>query len=270
MKTTLFNRQPHAGNRAQGFTLIELLVVIAIIAILAAILFPVFGRARENARRSSCLSNQKQIGLAITQYAQDYDERYPSIGNGCGPFTYCAGWHYLVQPYVKSVQVFKCPSNTSEGKSYAANPLAASGQSAEISNNYAAAAFRASYNDPNFTGEAFSGTNQPGRLLAELEFPAQLIAVAERLRRDNPNNGDWQIDPTNAGDANALFVGHLQTGNYLFADGHAKALKPFSTADASAGGNSDRNMWLRGGGSVAGGEATNLRTFLQNGVTNYK
>src|SRR5690606_29481911 len=75
-KTTMKRRRT-APYRITGFTLIELLVVIAIIAILASILFPVFARARENARRASCLSNLKQIGLGIIQYTQDYDERYP-------------------------------------------------------------------------------------------------------------------------------------------------------------------------------------------------
>jgi len=68
-------------NNKSAFTLIELLVVIAIISILAAILFPVFGRARENARRASCMSNLKQIGLAIMQYTQDYDEKYPYMSS---------------------------------------------------------------------------------------------------------------------------------------------------------------------------------------------
>jgi len=91
----------------RGFTLIELLVVIAIIALLAAILFPVFERARENARRSSCQSNLKQIGLGILQYTQDYDESFPygAYGNG-------AGWAGPIFPYVKSVQVYSCPSDT--------------------------------------------------------------------------------------------------------------------------------------------------------------
>ena len=101
--------------------MIELLVVIAIIAILAAILFPVFARARENARRSSCQSNLKQIGLGILQYAQDYDEKYPMSRSPNIPFgtfmnTGDAPWHLAVQPYVKSVQLFKCPSYTGDGK----------------------------------------------------------------------------------------------------------------------------------------------------------
>jgi len=130
-----------------GFTLIELLVVIAIIAILASILFPVFARARENARRTSCLSNLKQVGLGLMMYVQDYDEKYPmqfyfsSFGSAANNATPVAGtylqttpgtpgakfqigdtshgvlghyitWMDLTFPYVKSVQIFKCPSST--------------------------------------------------------------------------------------------------------------------------------------------------------------
>jgi type II secretory pathway pseudopilin PulG len=87
--------------------LIELLVVIAIIAILAAILFPVFAKAREKARQSSCLSNTKQIGLAFMQYAQDYDERLPAMRDGLG-----GTWVDFVMPYCKNSQVFKCPSHS--------------------------------------------------------------------------------------------------------------------------------------------------------------
>ena len=93
---------------ARGFTLIELLVVIAIIAILAAILFPVFARARENARRASCSSNLKQIGLGLIQYSQDYDEKYPYSRTDPDP----APWQTKIFPYVKSSQLFACPSNT--------------------------------------------------------------------------------------------------------------------------------------------------------------
>lgn len=100
----------------KGFTLIELLVVIAIIAILAAILFPVFGRARENAKRSSCQSNMKQFGLAIMQYTQDFDEKYPnglpgSLGGTRTSFT-GSGWAGQIYPYVKVKSIYKCPSNT--------------------------------------------------------------------------------------------------------------------------------------------------------------
>ncbi len=89
----------------QGFTLIELLVVIAIIAILAAILFPVFQKVRENARRATCTSNLKQIGLAFTQYTQDYDETLPPRGNGAGTV------FLLLDSFIKSKNVWRCPSN---------------------------------------------------------------------------------------------------------------------------------------------------------------
>lgn len=100
-----------------GFTLIELLVVIAIISILAAILFPVFARARENARRSSCASNLKQLALAGLQYTQDYDEKLPpSVDHGfASPFpagyTWPKRWYDHVQPYLQNKQVFYCPSD---------------------------------------------------------------------------------------------------------------------------------------------------------------
>ncbi|MDW8322068.1 MAG: prepilin-type N-terminal cleavage/methylation domain-containing protein [Armatimonadota bacterium] len=117
----------HKNSLRRGFTLIELLVVIAIIAILAAILFPVFAQAREKARQTQCLSHMRQLGLALAQYAQDYDEqlvpfawgfpytrlRLPSYDNpnvlaNC-PLHLCR-WPGLLQPYIKNTQIFRCPS----------------------------------------------------------------------------------------------------------------------------------------------------------------
>jgi prepilin-type N-terminal cleavage/methylation domain-containing protein/prepilin-type processing-associated H-X9-DG protein len=124
-----------AHQRSRGFTLIELLVVIAIIAILAAILFPVFAQAREAARTSSCSSNMKQISLAIIQYVQDYDEKFPwgtyplpntdpAFGKADLPWGHWRrenqGWEKLVQPYAKSLQIFKCPT-PSEGDDHNAD-----------------------------------------------------------------------------------------------------------------------------------------------------
>ncbi|MEO7717626.1 MAG: DUF1559 domain-containing protein [Capsulimonas sp.] len=97
-----------APARRRGFTLIELLVVIAIIAILAAILFPVFAKAREKARQISCASNERQIGLGLMQYVQDNDETFPA---GYTP-NYAVGWAGPIYPYVKSTGIFKCPDDS--------------------------------------------------------------------------------------------------------------------------------------------------------------
>jgi prepilin-type N-terminal cleavage/methylation domain-containing protein len=103
----------HNSKPKQAFTLIELLVVIAIISILAAILFPVFARARENARRTSCVSNGKQMGIAAMMYVQDYDETYPrNQQTKDGSPTAYWYWGNLLQPYVKNTKVFNCPSTT--------------------------------------------------------------------------------------------------------------------------------------------------------------
>ncbi len=98
----------------KAFTLIELLVVIAIIAILAAILFPVFSQAREKARQAQCLSNQRSVGMALNQYVQDYDEAYPFITSCAAPHTPCRTTQTtpqgVVHPYVRNAQIWSCPS----------------------------------------------------------------------------------------------------------------------------------------------------------------
>jgi prepilin-type N-terminal cleavage/methylation domain-containing protein/prepilin-type processing-associated H-X9-DG protein len=103
-------RRTHSSRIRSGFTLIELLVVIAITSLLAAILFPVFARARENARRASCQSNLKQLGLAYFQYSQDYDERLVPAEMIVDSAGHTLWWPDLIQPYLKSTQVVVCPS----------------------------------------------------------------------------------------------------------------------------------------------------------------
>lgn len=111
MKTVTLKPPLQAGSKA-GFTLIEILVVIAIISLLAAILFPVFGLARENARRNSCQSNLKQIGLGLMQYTQDFDEYFP-----CGSTGFGDGWAGQIFPYVRSRQLFICPCDSKRSPS---------------------------------------------------------------------------------------------------------------------------------------------------------
>ena len=110
------HRESSGKSQRNGFTLIELLVVISIISILTAILFPVFARARENARKSACMSNLKQIGLGVMQYSQDWDERFPCNSSATGVasegLTSTYDFPNAIFPYVKSAQVFKCPDDT--------------------------------------------------------------------------------------------------------------------------------------------------------------
>jgi len=207
------------SKRHNAFTLIELLVVIAIIAILAAILFPVFARARENARRSSCQSNLKQIGLGILQYAQDYDETLPYSRNIAVP------WQLAIQPYVKSTQLMKCPSNSSED-------LLGNTDTLKISANYVAIG-GSIMTDPNASwGGTVAmpwlngvSTVSPGNL-AKLATPATTIDVTER---DYPTHDSPELIVEDNKDF--TFTNHLGTSNFLFCDGHVKSLKPINTVN---------------------------------------
>ncbi|BCM92709.1 hypothetical protein IAD21_04591 [Abditibacteriota bacterium] len=215
-----------------AFTLIELLVVIAIIAILAAILFPVFARARENARRASCMSNMKQIGLAFGQYAQDYDETMvPSFVQYPSSYPY---WSELLQPYVKSVQIFKCPSNT----------LNVNWSLSTIPKSYVC---NGGYSSTDFGGTGAIG-DRPMRPLnynyagydkgvntSFYQSPSQTIVVAEK-GTDTTNEAQISYIGSVTPPGNAL-QNHLGTSNYLFVDGHVKALKPIATG-------TPYNMWL--------------------------
>ena len=229
------NAVPNRPNAKKAFTLIELLVVIAIIAILAAILFPVFARARENARRSSCQSNLKQIGLGILQYNQDYDEKYPLARTGNfainGTNNAEAPWQATIQPYVKSIQLFKCPSNTSDAKlSYTNN-----GTGDTIPVSYAGVG--ADNQSPTLWGgktvigvNPYSSSFPSPTSLAELVSSSQTIMVAEKAANANQDPEFWPYAD------HFRFTNHLNTTNFLFADGHVKSMKLSATGTPI-------NMW---------------------------
>lgn len=201
--------------KRHGFTLIELLVVIAIIAILAAILFPVFARARAKAHQSSCLSNVKQIALGLLMYANDYDEMLPAAANPPGSWT--PYWRTRIYPYVKNAQLFKCPAiypvtNTSE-------------LVPGTTNQY----FLRSYTT-NALG--WGWTPAMGQSLAMIPKPAETILTGE-----SKDDGVMPYWHQGAGiETSRLTSPHSQTANYSFADGHAKAMKAIATGTPV-------NMW---------------------------
>lgn len=120
-------------QRRLGFTLIELLVVIAIIAILAAILFPVFAKAREAARQSTCVSNDKQVALGVLMYAQDYDEILPRVWTSTGgPTGGARDWTTDTVPYIKNTRVFVCPSKPTQTVGMGYNTLLATSTGAAL------------------------------------------------------------------------------------------------------------------------------------------
>ena len=228
-------------KKVRAFTLIELLVVIAIIAILAAILFPVFARARENARRASCQSNLKQIGIGLMQYTQDFDERLPYVECfGTGTSTSFVSntllWPDVVQPYIKSVQVFVCPS----AKNYGA-PKSPQNTDANAALVYGAAS-REGTNDYAFTIR-FNNPAGGSSSLASFSDVATTVMVAERVDVTAANEYSYFVDPASGVTSRHPGSTHFEGGNVLWADGHVKWLTP-AKVNATINGTAFYN-WLR-------------------------
>jgi len=207
--------------RRKGFTLIELLVVIAIIAILAAILFPVFAKAREKARTSSCQSNLKQLSIGLMQYTQDYDETLPRRYFAAE----AQSWRVVIQPYLKSEQVFRCPSNTAN------NNISLDG------------VMRSSYGANGQDNQNTPMNRNATVALAAIDAPAQLIMVAETTRT-------WSEAPIMTNSGTSFYAGHSGMGNFAFADGHVKTMKWSATGTPA-------NLWQLGAQGTAA-------TFLNN------
>ena len=200
----------------KAFTLIELLVVIAIIAILAAILFPVFAQAREKARQTSCLSNERQISLAFLQYVQDYDEMLPNV-KGDSP------WITAAQPYMKSTQLLRCPDDDSENFD---QPLP--GKTTKRATSYTLNGYLAPGNSNDTQGGNFPG-------LASIATPASLIYITESAKNFSGNyfhahvwnpptgTGHW-VAATNRPD-DIVTERHSGGFNAAYLDGHCKWAK---------------------------------------------
>jgi len=203
----------------KGFTLIELLVVIAIIAILAAILFPVFAKAREKARQTSCLSNIKQLSLGMLMYVQDYDERFPRPWNYMGvggwpPPGYVAcnymTWADMIMPYVNNDQIFQCPTM----------------QWTQAEMQYGTFPFAYYYNmtcDIAYVAEGYL----PSSSLGSVERPANTIMLADGFgTMDAYWFANYMADLYSGlgayGRLSATVRRHNEGANYGFCDGHAK------------------------------------------------
>jgi len=203
--------------RRSGFTLIELLVVIAIIAILAAILFPVFARAREKARTTNCASNLKQLSLGVLMYVQDYDEKFAPNYSYAIAGVELRWWEDLVQPYVNNWQLTICPSATVSIYTYARPPEGPN----PLSFTYNANAQNASPSGYGAGGPMRGGGY--GASLGEIAMPAECIMLCEAVSSREISTQDR----TDCYDADDGYVrkDHNDMANWAFCDGHVKAMR---------------------------------------------
>lgn len=203
----------------RGFTLIELLVVIAIIAILAAILFPVFAQAREAARKSACQSNMKQMGTAVQMYNQDFDGVYPIVRYANIPAPFFMTWKQEIYPYTKNIGIFKCPSNAGADGALSNGDCGNNASSLAVppvSYGWATTNGNAPGSNGFSYGNGASGPNE-----ASLQQTAQQLMIVESTT-PCADLCQWCV----AGSAGPNNIsGHSGTANVLFADGHVKSMK---------------------------------------------
>ena len=225
MRHKVNNQNSKAEYGRAAFTLIELLVVIAIIAILAAILFPVFARAKENARRSSCQSNLKQIGLGLIQYVQDYDENFPlnsmdiaGIGGGAkGKF---GRWRAVTHPYIKSTQVYTCPSSRTGDSDSATYTIGSNAMTFSGAFNYGTSVYVVANGDtdPPVSIAAINAAS----LVPMIADSSAMTFNQEFWRVINANHSvqaDGFNPPTSVQEGDSR---HINGSNICFADGHVK------------------------------------------------